>query len=197
MYFWIARWIFLLWDALLIAWAVSLMTSQPAIQTQNSESRIAQIAIQVFGMWMIFGSPFLLRRTILADRILPTRASIALLGLSFTVLGMLWAAYARITLGRNWNPSGREGVMISRRGHRFIRRGPYRLARHPIYAGLIFAVLGTAIVYVRLECFAGALLVAIGLWFKLRSEEKFMLAHFSEDYARYQSEVRALIPFVY
>lgn len=191
MYFWIARWIFLLWAALLIAWAVVLMTSKPAAQPQNSESRLLQIGIQVLGLWLIFGSPFLLRRTVFAGRLLPAHTDVAVLGLLLTFVGMLLTGWARILIGRH-----RHHAATPRRGYIFIRKGPYRLARHPVYTGLIFAALGTAIVFLRAECFVGALLVGVGFWFKLRSDERHMLRQFGEEYARYRNEVRALIPFI-
>lgn len=191
MYFWIARWIFLLWDALLVAWAVAIMTSKPSAQSQDSEFHLLQIGIQVLGLWMIFGSPFLLRKTIFADRLLPAHTDVAVLGLLLTVAGMLLTAWARILIG-----SHKKNAVVPRRGNVFVRKGPYRMARHPIYTGLIFATLGTAIVFLRAECFAGALLVAVGFWFKLRSDERLMLQQFGEEYARYRNEVRALIPFI-
>jgi protein-S-isoprenylcysteine O-methyltransferase Ste14 len=70
------------------------------------------------------------------------------------------------------------------------------VVRHPIYTGLLFAVIGTALVYGHARCFVGVLLIALGWWLKLRIEEQFMLQQFGDQYARYRREVRALIPFV-
>ena len=67
---------------------------------------------------------------------------------------------------------------------------------HPVYVGMILASLGKAIVFLRADCFAGILLIAIAFWFKLRIEERFMLQQFGEENARYRGRVRALIPFV-
>lgn len=191
MYGWIARWIFLLWDALLIVWAVASMTSKPTVRQQGPQSRFFQIAIQVVGLWMIFGSPVWLRGTALADRLFPADSGIAVCGLSLTLAGMLFCGWARWTIGRNWS-----GTVTLKQDHELIRNGPYRVVRHPIYTGLIFAALGTAIVFLRAECLAGVLLIALGFWLKLRVEEQFMLEQFGEEYARYRNRVRALIPFV-
>ena len=43
-------------------------------------------------------------------------------------------------LGRLWS-----GSITRKEGHRVVDTGPYALVRHPIYTGLIFALLATAI----------------------------------------------------
>ena len=62
---------------------------------------------------------------------------IVLAGAAFTV-------WARITLGRNWSAE-----VAFKQDHELIESGPYSLARHPIYTGLIAMGLGTAINYGR------------------------------------------------
>jgi protein-S-isoprenylcysteine O-methyltransferase Ste14 len=109
---------------------------------------------------------------------------LVLAGLAFTV-------WARVTLGRNWSVE-----VAFKQGHELIESGPYALARHPIYTGLILMALGTAINYGRpLGLF---LLVAIcgALWWKAREEERLMGEHFPGEYARYRARVHAIIPFV-
>jgi protein-S-isoprenylcysteine O-methyltransferase Ste14 len=80
--------------------------------------------------------------------------------------------------------------------HELIESGPYALARHPIYTGLIVMALGTAINYGRAIGFV--LLVALcgGLWGKARQEERVMSRHFPDAYPHYKMRVRAIIPFV-
>ena len=66
----------------------------------------------------------------------PTASSVA----GFAVL-LCWA---RIVLGRNWSAE-----VTFKQGHELIQSGPYALARHPIYTGLIVMALGTALNYGR------------------------------------------------
>ena len=81
-------------------------------------------------------------------------------------------------------------------GGRLIEHGVYRLVRHPIYAGIITAAVGWALVTAS----PAALLVAgvIGLFFdlKTRREEAWLLEAYPA-YADYQRRVRKLLPFVY
>jgi protein-S-isoprenylcysteine O-methyltransferase Ste14 len=80
-------------------------------------------------------------------------------------------------------------------GHELIRSGPYAYVRHPIYTGLLVALLGTAVACGELRALIGLAVVAAAFVRKLRIEERFMRESFPEQYARYSSEVPALIPF--
>jgi len=191
MYTSIARWIIVPWAVLFAAWAIAAMTSKPTVQRQGSGARLLQVASLVVAYWLILGSPFWLNGTVMLDNLLPAISAVAVFGLILTIAGMLFCAWARITLGRNWS-----GTVTIKQDHKLISTGPYRLVRHPIYTGLIVAALGTAIVFLRAECFLGVVLMTLSFWYKMSIEEQFMLQQFGEEYARYRSRVRALIPFV-
>lgn len=191
MYAWIVRWIFIPWSALLIVWVVAAMASKPTVQRESAESRWLHIVPLVVAYWLLWGAPNWPQGNIIAKNLLPATATVGLAGMSLTVAGTLFCIWARLMLGRNWS-----GTVTIKQNHELIRRGPYRLVRHPIYTGLILASLGTAIVFLRVGCFAAVLLLVLTFWFKLRLEEQFMMQQFGEEYARYRSRVRALIPFV-
>jgi protein-S-isoprenylcysteine O-methyltransferase Ste14 len=107
------------------------------------------------------------------------------------VVGAAFTVWARITLGRNWSAE-----VTFKQDHELIESGPYALARHPIYTGLIVMALGTAVNYGR--AFGFALFVALcgGLWWKAVQEERIMSRHFPDAYADYKTRVHAIIPFV-
>jgi protein-S-isoprenylcysteine O-methyltransferase Ste14 len=107
------------------------------------------------------------------------------------VAGAAFTVWARITLGRNWSAE-----VTFKQDHELIESGPYALARHPIYTGLLVMGLGTAINYGR--AIGLVLLVGLcgGLWWKARQEERIMSRHFPGAYAEYKTRVRAIIPFV-
>ena len=63
------------------------------------------------------------------------------LGVGLCVLGFGFAFWARGYLGRNW------GMPMSlRQGHELVTTGPYTYVRHPIYTGLMLAMIGSALV---------------------------------------------------
>jgi len=81
-------------------------------------------------------------------------------------------------------------------GHELVRTGPYACVRHPIYTGLLVAALGTAATVGQARGLVALALMALAFALKIRTEERFMTELFGDAYARYRSEVKALIPFV-
>jgi protein-S-isoprenylcysteine O-methyltransferase Ste14 len=72
--------------------------------------------------------------------------------------GVLFTWWARIHLGRFWS-----NEITRKEGHRVIDTGPYALVRHPIYTGLIAAILATGVAVGTATAILGAVLIAFGL----------------------------------
>jgi len=81
-------------------------------------------------------------------------------------------------------------------GHALIRSGPYQAIRHPIYSGLLLAVIGTAAAIGEWRGILAVICVLIGLLRKIQIEEKRMSENFAE-YAQYRQQTAALIPLLY
>ena len=92
-------------------------------------------------------------------------------------------------LGRNWS-----GTVTVKENHELIRSGPYAIVRHPIYTGLLLAVLGTAIVFGEWRGLLAFCFLTIALLLKLQREERFMEESFPDTYPSYRAQVPALIP---
>jgi protein-S-isoprenylcysteine O-methyltransferase len=84
-----------------------------------------------------------------------------------------------------------------KQNHTLVQSGPYRIVRHPIYTGLLVALLGTAVVLGELRCFLGVLLAAIAWKIKSMSEETLMVQQFGDQYARYREQVKGLVPYLW
>jgi protein-S-isoprenylcysteine O-methyltransferase Ste14 len=111
-------------------------------------------------------------------------AAVALAGIAF-------AWWARIYLGRLWS-----SAVTRKEGHRVVDTGPYAFVRHPIYTGLITAILASAIAEATWPALVGAALVVFGLWLKARVEERFLTAELGADaYGAYRRHVPMLVPF--
>jgi protein-S-isoprenylcysteine O-methyltransferase len=123
--------------------------------------------------------------------VVPQSESATAAALTLTYAGLAIAVWARFCIGRNWS-----AIVELKQGHTLVRRGPYRVVRHPIYSGLLLAMVGTAIGCGELGALLG---VAVGLagWLaKARMEESFLLTRFPKEYGEYRRNVRTLIPFV-
>jgi protein-S-isoprenylcysteine O-methyltransferase Ste14 len=79
-------------------------------------------------------------------------------------------------------------------GHELIRGGPYRWVRHPIYTGLLLAMLGTGLVRGQVRGVLGFGFLLAGLWVKMGIEESFMRKTFGVQYEEYSRTTGALIP---
>jgi len=108
--------------------------------------------------------------------------------LVFAGLGL--AVWARVYLGRNW------GMPMSvKEEPELVTTGPYRYVRHPIYTGIVLAMVGTgvAVAYYWL-----LLAAAIGAYFlySARVEERTLVESFPAQYPPYRARTKMLVPFV-
>ena len=113
-------------------------------------------------------------------------------GAALTLTGTVFAIIARFTIGKNW--SSRVTV---KENHELMQSGPYSIVRHPIYAGFLLAILGTAIAFGQIQNFVAFFLALLGWKAKSLGEEKLMRDHFGEQYSDYRGRVKGLIPLVW
>lgn len=104
--------------------------------------------------------------------------------------GIALAIWARVHLGRNWGMP-----MTAKADPELVTSGPYQLVRHPVYSGLLAALLGTALV----TNLIGLIIVVIlcGYFYYCASvEEKNLTAAFPAAYPTYRAGTKMLIPFI-
>lgn len=178
-----------LWLVLGMFWAMTAVGAKRSLRKEASDSRLYHVLFMTAVFALLFRQD--LRIGPLGLRIVPASPESAYGGLALTSLGAAFAIWARSTLGGNWS-----ATVTVKENHSFVHQGPYRLVRHPIYAGGLLAMLGTAVVYGEVGCFVAVVLAFVGWWLKARIEEEFMTQQFGEDYRRYQKDVKQLIPFV-
>lgn len=179
-----------IWIALGCVWILSAAGSKPTARRQSTGSRVGQVAILFLGSLLL--TPPGSRFRILTVRFVPEAHATILAGVVVTAFGAAVAMWARLTLGANWS-----GTVTVKQDHELIRGGPYRFVRHPIYSGLLLAVLGTAIAVGEIRGLIALAAAFLGFWWKSRTEEGFMMELFGDRYAQYRREVKALIPFVF
>ena len=77
-----------------------------------------------------------------------------------------------------------------------MRTGPYRIVRHPIYTGLLLAVIGTAAAIGEWRGVLAVICVLVGFLRKIQVEERRMSENFPE-HAQYRRDTAILIPWLY
>jgi len=116
--------------------------------------------------------------------------ALASIGLALATLGIAFAIWARVRLGRNW------GLPMSlKEDPELITHGPYAYVRHPIYGGLLVAMLGSTLVSAW-WIVAFVLFSAYFVW-SAKTEEKIMSAQFPQAYADYMKRSKMFVPFVF
>lgn len=170
-------------------WAMSRHV-KPTVRHESVGSRLTHIVPLALAVGLLWkpNPPI----PLLAERILARTAWSFWLGAALTVAGLLFSVAARVYLGRNWS-----GTVTVKENHELITGGPYAIVRHPIYTGLLLAIIGSACARGDL---AGVVAVGLVLWAfrrKLRTEERWMREQFGEAYVAYSRRVAALVPFLF
>ena len=175
------------WAAL---WLVLAGGVKPAVRREGLLSRALHLGPLLLGAFLLVGGPML--PAWLNAPILPVGPWLALPGVALVAAGLALATWARFTLGGNWS-----GTVTVKHRHELIRTGPYAFARHPIYTGLLIALLGTACTANAWRALTALLIIAASFLRKMRTEEAFMRDTFGPAYDTYRAEVAALFPGIY
>jgi len=168
------------WLVFWIYWLVSAVSAKASIGGRRRLPMTGLTLISVFVVIRVFrGGGSAIHSPI-----------IGAIGAVLFVSGLALAIWARVHLGRNWGMPMTERVEPE-----LITSGPYRYVRHPIYSGLLLAVVGTALA----TNFLGlAVAVILGAYFYYAAtvEEKNLIAAFPTGYPAYREHTKKLIPFL-
>jgi len=116
--------------------------------------------------------------------------AVRMLGVVLCAGGIAYAVWARRHIGQNW------GMPMSMKEQpQLVRSGPYSRTRHPIYTGVLIALLGNSL------ALGSRWLVPTGvalLYFvyAAHKEEDSMLDALPKEYSDYQRQTKMIIPFV-
>jgi protein-S-isoprenylcysteine O-methyltransferase Ste14 len=133
---------------------------------------------------------FVLLRALGVNNLAVHDRALEVVGFVLFLLGIALAVWARVNLGRNWGMP-----MTEKNEPELVTSGPYRLVRHPIYSGILLAILGTALATNIYWLF---LLLVTGAYFvySARVEEGILASSFPSTYPSYRADTKMLIPFL-
>jgi protein-S-isoprenylcysteine O-methyltransferase Ste14 len=168
------------WVAFWAYWSISALRSKPGTRSWQGMPLRLLLAVAAILFFSVAHSGHL----DVHGTVLPV------LGVVLVACGFAFAVWARVHLGRNWGMP-----MTLKEEPELVTSGPYRLVRHPIYTGMLTAVVGTALVVNLLVLVAAA---ALGVFFVYSAtvEEKNLAAAFPNAYPAYRARTKMLIPFV-
>jgi protein-S-isoprenylcysteine O-methyltransferase Ste14 len=170
------------WAAFWLYWLVAAFSTKRGRVQWGREARIRAVIVVVAILLIRLGA--FRGHGLNTD---PLRAGI---GLVLFALGLGFAIWARLTIGRNWGTP-----MMQKNNPELVTSGPYRLVRHPIYSGILAAGLGTAVALSWYWLFA-VLLAGIYFIYSATVEERYLTEQFPDSYPAYRRSTKMLVPFV-
>jgi protein-S-isoprenylcysteine O-methyltransferase Ste14 len=175
------------WTIWAVWWLAMAFFSKSTKRRESAAQRIEHLVPAMLGFALVFregsGGAWLARPIVTANPVL--------LGLCVmvTILGLLFAVWARLILGSNWS-----GTVTIKTNHQLIRRGPYRWVRHPIYTGMLAALLATAVIQGLPSGMIGFAFVLLALYRKARREESFLSQEFGDGFLEHRQHTGMFLP---
>ncbi|HEV2423464.1 MAG TPA: isoprenylcysteine carboxylmethyltransferase family protein [Terriglobia bacterium] len=178
------------WIAFVAYWGIRALSVKRAVRRQGIGGRLFQILMGMAVFILLWNENA--DWGVLSSRFVPREHAWAVLGAVLTCAGVAIAIWARTILGGNWS-----GIVTVKQDHTLVRTGPYTVVRHPIYSGLILAVLGTALAIGEYRALVAVGIIVMMFLVKSRTEERFMTEEFGREYEDYRRQTSALIPFIF
>ncbi|RWA65818.1 isoprenylcysteine carboxylmethyltransferase family protein [Mesorhizobium sp.] len=176
-----------LWLFWVVSWLAAALWADPAAKRAGFREEARYRALWTIGAILLFvpahGYVGRLRLW------MPTLAE-AWICVALVAVGLAFSWWARLHLGRLWS-----GTVTAKADHRVVDTGPYGLVRHPIYTGLLVAILATMAAKGTVWGVAGAAFLIVGIVVKARLEESFLRGELGTAYDDYARRVPMLVPF--
>jgi protein-S-isoprenylcysteine O-methyltransferase Ste14 len=175
------------WIVFVIYWISAAVKTRPTRSKESFASRSGVLLLEIVGYVLVFSDSAGVG--VLGTRFISRTLVSATLGLSLTWLGIGLAIWARYHLAEYWS-----GRITIKENHQLIRGGPYAHVRHPIYAGLILATIGSTLVIDEWRCVLGICLVLTGYCLKAINEETMLSQQFGDTFDEHRKHTGFLIP---
>jgi protein-S-isoprenylcysteine O-methyltransferase Ste14 len=176
-----------LWLVFGLYWLVSALKRKKTKQRESWVQRGWYLIPLIAAAWFLGGAQP--RYSWLGQRFIPENLAVAWLGAAMTAAGIAIALWARWHLGTNWS-----GTVTLKEGHELIRTGPYRTIRHPIYTGILLAMIGSAVTWGQVRGLLMAAILWAAFYVKARREESFLAQEFGERFAEHVQHTGMFLP---
>jgi protein-S-isoprenylcysteine O-methyltransferase Ste14 len=183
-----AYWVFTMgcWFVLDIYWALAARRIKPSVAGGKPRAPLL-VAFVIYALYCLPLSSV----PLLGERIVPHSVPLQALGALMCAFGVGFAIWSRRILAESWNAAVTRGE-----NHSLVQRGPYAIVRHPIYFGLVIAVVGMVLALGEVRAVALLLGVEI-LLRKMGQEEQILRTAFPTEYPEYEYNVKRLLPWIW
>lgn len=174
----------------LLCWPVYLLLflgrGQRSSQREKKDlSSALGILSQGAGVFIVFS----VRRPLFSPLIEPAWP-LDLVALLMAIAAVCVSRRALRVLGEHWSLVARVTGQ-----HKLIQHGPFAVVRHPLYSCFFALTLATGIVWTEPLAIPLAMgIFSIGVWIRIRTEEKLLREAFGAEFDDYAKRVPAVIP---
>ncbi len=181
------QWIHGLWILFGLYWLVSALKLKKTKKRETWLERLRYMLPLFVASWFLFQGAE--HYAWLSVRLLPDSMTVQWIGVLLTAAGVAVAIWARWHLGTNWS-----GVVTLKEGHELIRTGPYRTIRHPIYTGILLALVGTAVAIGEIRGLLAVVIAWLSFYAKASREEAFLSEEFGAGFAEHRKHTGMFFP---
>jgi protein-S-isoprenylcysteine O-methyltransferase Ste14 len=181
-------WFDFCWLVFILYWLVSAFNRKATKKHEGYIGRLGYMLVMIVSFWFLY-RPETGRYPILGLDFIPPTLAWRWAAVAITAAGVALAIWARRSLGSNWS-----GVVTLKEGHELIRKGPYRSIRHPIYTGILIALLGTAVMIGEVRGLLAVVACLLSFYIKARREESFLSQEFGPAFAEHRRHTGMFLP---
>jgi protein-S-isoprenylcysteine O-methyltransferase Ste14 len=176
-----------LWTAFGIYWLISALRRKPVKEREPWHERLRHLLPMAIAFALVFrtDSHFAWLRV----RFISGSVAMDIVGLWVTAAGVAFAIWARRHLGENWS-----AVVSIRSEHELIRAGPYRYVRHPIYTGMLLALVGTVLVLGEVRGLIGLGIAVVSFYLKASKEDVWLGREFGKNFEAHAKQTGMFLP---
>lgn len=154
---------------------------------------LPSLFVVAFGFLVGIVGAVLIAGRVTAAAIAFARVGVFVIGCAVMVFGIAFRVWAVIVLGRYFTVE----VQV-REDQPVVDRGPYRVLRHPSYTGLLCTCLGIGLTLGNWLALLFAIVpTTIAIVYRIRIEERALLAGIGEPYRQFCATRSRLIPHVW
>lgn len=176
------------WAIFWVGWIISAFYSKRSIGHINSQFLRARLYMLVVAIVIIH---FVARAKGVNYGPILSGTTAHLIGVLLFVSGLALAIWARTSLGKNWGMP-----MTQKQDPELVTSGPYKYIRHPIYSGILIAVIGSILASSIFWIFV-FIIQAPFFIYSCFYEDRLMLKTFPKVYPEYKARTKMLIPFIF
>ena len=182
------------WTGLYLGWVAGEVFIAVATRTRGGEAKSHDRGTQVI-LWAVIVVALtvsgFLHATLRSN--LPFHSWLRPVSLALLVAGLVVRISAIVTLGRSFTAN-----VATRSTQTIVRRGLYRVVRHPSYLGMEIIFLAVGIYARNWICLAVCVIpTTLAVLWRIHVEEAALRSHFGDAYAEYSRTTKRLIPGIY